>query len=74
MDANKFDFKLGDKTNAVWNGDMTTECEYIANLGEGRMLFYDVRLKCFRKVFIEISEGKPILNGWRSAYTPSELL
>lgn len=71
---NKYNFKLGDKTNRVWHGDLVTECEYICNLGQGRMLFYDTKSKCFRRVFIEETNGVFILNGWDCANTPSELL
>lgn len=71
----KFKFKLGDKTTDVWAGDIVTECEYLGDLGQGRMLFYDTRFKCFRRVFIVVDEdGKPYMNGWDCAKKPSELL
>ncbi len=71
---NKFKFKLGEKTNKVWAGDFVSECEFLADLGEGRMLFYDTTAKCFRRVFIEFDEGQPYMNGWNCANKPSKLL
>jgi len=68
-----FNFKLGDKTTDVWAGDIVTECEYLADLGQGRMLFYDIKFKCFRRVFRE-PHGKAILNGWDVADRPSKFL
>jgi len=68
-------FKLGDRTKDVWAGDLVSECEYIADLGYGTMLFYDIKFKCFRKVFWHrLEDGKFILNGWNCANCPSELL
>lgn len=70
-----FKFKLGDKTEDVWAGDIVTKCEYLADLGQGRMLFYDTRFKCFRRVFIVVDkDGEPYLNGWDCAGKPSDLL
>jgi len=74
MKKKLFDFRLGDKTKDVWAGDIVTECEYLGELGQGRMLFYDTRFKCFRRVFIEMCDGEPILNGWDAASKPSKLL
>ena len=71
----KTNFKLGERTSDVWAGDIVTICEYIANIGQGRMLFWDINNKCFRRVFIELySDGTPILNGWDCATCPSKLL
>ena len=70
----KFEFKLGDKTKDVWIGDFVTTCEFITNIGQGRMLFYDTKFKCFRRVFIEMYHGEPVLNGWEASHKPSELL
>lgn len=60
-------FKRGDVTKEVWAGDLVCECEYIDNLGEGRMRFYDRTSKCFRCVFWEYDDKdkKFILNGWK---------
>lgn len=69
-----FKFKLGDKTQEVWAGDIVTTCEYLADIGQGRMLFYDTKFKCFRRAFIEVVDGEPCLNGWDCANKPSELL
>lgn len=70
----KFKFELGDKTTDVWAGDLVCDCEYLGELGQGRMLFYDVTNECFRRVFIQFSNGNFILNGWDCASKPSELL
>jgi len=66
--------KLGDRTKEIWVGDIVVECEYIADLGQGRMLFYDITTKCFRRVYFELYEGNAILNGWDCAKTVQELL
>jgi hypothetical protein len=70
-----FKFKLGDKTKDVWAGDIVTNCEYLGDLGQGRMLFYDTWFKCFRRVFIFVDEnGEPYMNGWNCYSKPSKLL
>lgn len=74
MAKKNFKFKLGDKTKDVWAGDIVSTCEYIADLGQGRMLFYDTDNKCFRRVFIQMEDGEPCLNGWDCASKPSQLL
>jgi hypothetical protein len=74
MKKKNFEFKVGDKTKDVWAGDFVATCEYLCNLGQGRMLFYDVECKCFRRVFVEVVDGNPCLNGWDCASTPSKLL
>jgi len=66
--------KLGDKTKQVYSGEILTECEYICDLGRGRMLFYDTFFKCFRSVFLRYYEGKIIMDGWECAPTPSQLI
>ena len=70
----KFKFKLGDKTKDIWSGDLVSECEFIADLGEGRMLFYDIKDQSFRRVFIEFDGKRPYMNGWKCAKKPSELI
>ena len=71
----KFKFEIGESTTDIWCGDFVTKCEFLANLGNGQMLFYDVNDKCFRKVFIEVDEdGKPYMNGWKCESKPSKLL
>lgn len=45
------EFKIGEKTKEIWAGDLVTECEFLAKLGNGQMLFYDIEYKCFRRVF-----------------------
>lgn len=70
----KFKFKLGNKTKDIWAGDLVTECEYLGELGQDRMLFYDTKFKCFRRVFIEMTHGEPVLSGWDCADRPSKLL
>jgi hypothetical protein len=75
MKNKKFKFKLGDKTRSVIAGDIVTECEFITDLKEGQMLFYDVHFKCFRKVFIAVDGGGDIyLNGFDYASRPSKLI
>lgn len=70
-----FKFKLGDKINDVWAGDLVTECEFVAEMGQGRMLFYDTKFKCFRRVYITVDkDGKPYMNGWDCGSKPSDLL
>jgi hypothetical protein len=69
-----FKFKLGEKTRDVWAGDLVHECEYIADMGQGRMLFYDIKNKCFRRVFLEMSHGKVCMNGWDCSDSPSKLM
>jgi len=69
-----FKFKLGDKTRDVWAGDLVSTCEYLGDLGQGRMLFYDVTFKCFRRVFIFVQDGIPHMNGWDCSDQPSKLL
>lgn len=70
----KFKFEVGDKTKDIWSGDLVSECVFLANIGQGRMLFYDETFKCFRRVFIEMCDGEPCLNGWDCASKPSKLL
>ena len=73
--SKKFKFKVGEVTEDVWSGDFVAKCEFLANLGQGQMLFYDTTFKCFRKVFIEVDDdGKPYMNGWNCASKPSKLL
>lgn len=76
MKSKKFKFEVGDLTEDIWCGDIVTKCEFLANLDHGQMLFYDVKYKSFRKVFIEVDEdtGKPYMNGWDCADRPSKLL
>ena len=74
MKKKKFKFKLGDKTRDIWSGDIVSDCEYLADLGEGRMLFYDTTCKCFRRVFIDATDGILGLNGWKCTNKPSKLL
>ena len=70
-----FKFKLGEKTKDIWSGDIVSECEFLADLGEGRMLFYDTDDKSFRRVFVEMDDdGRPYMNGWKCAKKPSELV
>lgn len=69
------EFKIGQKTNNVWSGDLVRECEFIAYLDRGAgMLFYDIDSRCFRYVFWQYMNGKFILNGWKCAKTVSELI
>ena len=72
----KFKFEVGESTEDIWCGDIVTKCEFLANVGNGQMLFYDVMDKSFRKVFIEVDDhnGKPYMNGWNCASRPSKLL
>lgn len=71
----KFKFEVGDKTRNIWSGDLVSECVFLANIGQGRMLFYDETFKCFRRVFIEVDDdGRPYMNGWNCASKPSTLL
>lgn len=76
MDDDTFMFKLGDKTRNIWCGDLISECEFITNLGQGRMLFYDIDYKCFRLVFLESYDGGNTvrLNGWKAASSITEIL
>ena len=72
---NSFKFKVGETTKNIWSGDIVTECEFVADLGRGQMLFYDKTFKCFRKTFVEVDDdGKPYLNGWDCADRPSKLV
>ncbi len=58
-------FKLGERTDEVWAGDLVTDCEFIADVGQGRMVFYDRGYRCFRLAFWETDgEGWVRLNGW----------
>lgn len=72
----KFKFEVGEITEDVWSGDIVSKCEFLANLGQGQMLFYDTTAKCFRKVFIAVDEdsGEPYMDGWNCASKPSKLL
>lgn len=71
----KTKFKIGEKTHSIWSGDIVSECEFIADIGYGNMLFWDCRAKCFRRVYVGIDQdGKPYLNGWSSGKNPSDLL
>lgn len=71
----KFKFEVGESTEDIWCGDIVTRCEFLADLGQGQMLFYDVKDKCFRKVFIDVTEdGEPYMNGWNCAGKPSKLI
>ena len=73
--SKKFKFKVGEATENIWCGDIVTKCEFLADLGSGQMLFYDVNDKSFRKVFIEVDDdGKPYMNVWNCASKPSKLL
>lgn len=74
MKKKKFTFEIGEKTQDVWAGDLVIDCEYLGDLGQGRMLFYDTTFKCFRRVFIDVLDGEPYMNGWDSASRPSKLL
>ncbi len=68
-------FKLGEKTRDVWCGDIVEECEFVCDYSQGRMIFYDIKSKCFRLAFYEeCGYGKLILNGWKCASSISELL
>jgi hypothetical protein len=73
--AKKFKFNIGDITRDVWAGDIVSTCEYLGELGQGRMLFWDVTAKCFRRVFIAVhDDGTPYMNGWDCDTRPSKLL
>lgn len=65
-------FKKEQVTDKVWAGDLVSKCEYIDDLGQGRMLFYDKTFKCFRCVYWEYDESskKFILNGWVCGNSP----
>ena len=65
---------IGDKTREVWIGDTITECEFLGQLPDNRMLFFDTKFRCFRAVFFQVEEGNVILNGMEAASKPSELL
>jgi len=67
-------FQLGDVTKDIWAGDLVSTCEFVADIGEGRMIFYDTTFECFRRVFWENKQGNWCLNGWKCASTISELL
>ena len=68
-------YKLGHRTNRIWAGDIVSECEFVTDISEGRMIFYDIKFKCFRIVFYELNnENDFILNGWKCANTISELI
>lgn len=66
-------FKKGQITDKVWSGDIVTSCEYLDDLGQGRMLFFDKTFKCFRCVYWEydVNDNKFYLNGWVCAGSPS---
>ena len=73
--SKKFKFEIGEQTRDIWAGDIVSTCEYLGELGQGRMLFWDTTVKCFRRVFIAVDEqGKPYMNGWDCAARPSKLL
>lgn len=69
-------FKPGDKTRKIWAGDLVSECVFLQYLSEGKMLFYDLKFKCFRSVYWEKSDigGIFTLNGWTVSSDPSDLL
>lgn len=70
----KFKFEFGERTTDIWCGDLVITCEFITNLKNGQMLFFDIENKCFRKVFIEVNDNNvPYMNGWNCASVPSEL-
>lgn len=71
----KFKFKIGETTTNIWCGDFVTTCEFITDLDNGQMLFYDIKSRCFRKVYIEVDDdGEPYMNGWNCANRPSKLI
>lgn len=74
MSKRKFKFKVGEVTEDIWSGDIVSKCEFLADLGEGHMLFYDTTFKCFRKTFIAVDDGEPYLNGWNCDSKPSKLV
>jgi hypothetical protein len=70
-------FKLGDKSDVVWAGELVHECEFITYLPKGQMIWYDLQDQCFRKVYCELVDIKSLkasLNGWECANSISELL
>lgn len=76
MKKKKFHFEVGEITEDVWAGDFVSKCEFLADLGQGQMLFYDTTFKCFRKVFIAVDDedNEPYMNGWACAGRPSKLV
>lgn len=67
-------FQPGDITDKVWSGDLVTKCEFITDLTEGRMLFFDRDKKCFRLCYWEFRGNSFSLNGWKSYPTSAELI
>jgi hypothetical protein len=65
-------FKSGEKTKKIWCGDLVCNCEFIKDLEEGRMLFYDIDNDCFRLVYPEWDnrEKTYLLNGWKCSKKP----
>ena len=58
-------FKKGDVTDEVWCGDIVTQCEFLAYLPDGNMLFFDKKFKCNRIVKEVVGrDGVVYLDGW----------
>lgn len=67
-------FLFGEQTKDIWAGELITTCEFIRDLKDGKMLFYDVDFMCFREVFVEMSNDGLRLNGWKAVRSPSQLI
>ena len=75
MTKPKFKFEIGERTTDIWCGDDVTECEFIMSLPYGQMIFYDIKHKLFRRVYIAVDhEGVPYMDGWTCSECPSKLL
>ncbi len=66
---NKLDFKLGEIVEDIWAGEFEIQCEFIANIGLGIMIFRDINDDCYRAVYYD---GKG-LNGWIASDTIQDL-
>lgn len=67
-------FKLGDKSDQIWCGDLCCECEFVSKLDHGKMLWHDTDFLYFRLVFWDNVDGKLIMNKWESSRKISDLL
>ena len=67
-------FKFGEKTTNIYSGDIVSTCEFVADLGKGRLLFWDVTFKCFRRTKVRRGDGELYLDGWDCESRPSKFV
>lgn len=66
---------FGEKRTDIWSGDLISENEFVCNISQGRILFWDTTCEVFRVCFWERdSDGKMILNGWNCFNSISDVI